>query len=328
MESAPAMKARNVKPRLAGLAPWLLALLVPQSALAIMGGSGIDANTTDSPWAGVGSITTGSGTFSGALIGDGYVLTAAHVVAGQVNTPGNVHFNLNYGGDLTQSISAAAIYVFPGYNGTTSGSNGVWHDDLAVVKLSTPAPLGVPVYGLAGSAPGQGTTITLVGYGGAGDGSSGITAGSNAKIKRVGENRVDALLVDDDGGSAMEILGFDFDGPNGTTNVFGTSTPANRTLGASLEAQFAGGDSGGPIFVRDNGVWKITGIATFNGKTDLSGGSTVNFGSIGGGTIVASYASWIQAQMVASPVPEPETYTLLLGGLGLVALVTRRSKGD
>lgn len=326
MEAVPVPQARNPRQRhRAGLA--LLALLLPHSALAIVGGSGVDANTTDSPWAGVGSISTGNGTFSGALIGSRYVLTAAHVVGGK--SPEQVTFNLNFGGELTHRLSVEAIYVFPGFTGTAPGPDGIWHDDLAVIKLKQDAPAGVPLYGLFGQAAdlaGSQRLLTLVGYGGAGNGSNGAPTPSNPGIKRVGRNRVDQLVPDDDGGAKSEALIFDFDGPDGTSNVYGAPIPANLTLGSQVEAQFAGGDSGSPLFVQDHGLWKIAGIAAFNGKTELSGGSTVNFGSIGGATLAAPYADWIQAQM-ATPVPEPRAYTLLLTGLGLVGLAARWNKG-
>src|SRR5512138_765274 len=113
------------------------------------------------------------------------------------------------------------------------------------------------------------------------------------------------LLVDDDGGAFNEVFLFDFDGADSSTNYFGPGKPANLTLGALVEAQFAGGDSGSPVFVNDNGVWKIAGVANFNAGTSLSTYNSVLFGSLGGGTIVAPYLSWIQATV--APVPEPHT---------------------
>ena len=92
----------------------LLASLFPSTASAIIEGS-VDANSMDSPWAGVGSITIGTGTYSGALIAPNYVLTAAHVVSGRA--PGDITFNLNFGGDLTHRIVADAVFVQPGYTG-------------------------------------------------------------------------------------------------------------------------------------------------------------------------------------------------------------------
>lgn len=295
-----------------------LALFVALPAHALVGGA-VDANTAASPWAGVGAVSVNGGTFSGALIGSRYVLTAAHVVGGA--SAGNVSFVVN-AGPGSQVYAAESIAVFPGFTGTTPGTDGVWHDDLALIRLAAPVDASVPVYGLYSGAL-LGETVTLVGYGGGGDGVAGVTSGANAAVKRVGQNKVDALLVDDDGGSANEIYLFDFDGADAASNVFGRDVSANLTLGASVEAQFAGGDSGSPVFVDDNGVWKIAGIAAFNGSTTALPGSNVLFGAIGGGTVVASYLPWIEAAI--APVPEPRIWPMLLAGLGLIGIRYRVS---
>ncbi|MBT9591402.1 MAG: trypsin-like serine protease [Thiobacillus sp.] len=294
------------------------AILVLFSALpahALVGGA-VDDNLAGSPWAGVGAVSVNGSVFSGALIGSRHVLTAAHVVGGQAGTPGNVSFTLNVGGNLTHTFSVASIKVFPGYTGTAPGADGVWHDDLALITLSAPVMGTVPVYGLYGGNLNS-QTITLVGYGAGGDGIDGVTSGAMPSVKRVGQNRADRVLADDDGSGQAEVFLFDFDGANSSSNVFGASTPSNLTLGAGIEAQFAGGDSGSPVFVNDNGVWKIAGIAAFNGSTPVSSGSSVKFGAIGGGAIVAAYLPWVQSTL-AAPVPEPDAWLMLLVGLGLV----------
>jgi hypothetical protein len=298
----------------------IMAALSNTSALALVGGS-VDENLASSTWAGVGAVTINGSVYSGVLLDSYHVLTAAHVVGGQVGTPGNVNFSLNAGGNLTQTLSATSISLYSGYTGTTPGTDGVWHDDLAIITLSTAVTGGVSGYDLYGGSL-SGQTLTLVGYGGGGDGVNGVTSGANASVKRVGQNNVDELLVDDDGGSLDEVFKFDFDGPDSGSNVFGAPKPSNLTLGATIEAQYASGDSGSPVFVYDNGLWKIAGIGTFHGSTALSSDSTVLFGSIGGGTIVAPYISWIEST-VAAPVPEPQTWMMLLVGMGLVGAAVR-----
>lgn len=304
--------------RLASLAA-LIVCCISLPAHAIVGGS-TDPNVADSPWAGVGAVSVNGGTFSGALVGNRYVLTAAHVVGGV--SASKVSFVLN-AGSVSQTYAAEAITVFPGYTGTQAGADGVWHDDLALIRLATPVGPGVPVYGLYGG-PLANTIVTLVGYGGGGNGGSGPIGGASASVKRTGQNKIDNLLRDDDGGSAQEVFMFDFDGPDATTNVFGPAIPANLTLGNTIEAQYAGGDSGSPIFVNDNGILKIAGIAAFNGSTSLSSGSSVRFGAIGGGTVVAPYIPWIEATM--APVPEPHAWMMLLAGIGMLGTKYRISQ--
>lgn len=289
------------------------ALFVTLPAHAIVGGLA-DADLAASPWAGVGAVSVNGSTFSGALIGSRYVLTAAHVVGGA--PAGKVSFTLNAEAG-SQVYAAESIVVFPGFAGTRPGADGIWHDDLALIRLAAPVDASVPVYGLYGGSLAN-ETVTLVGYGGGGDGVKGVTSGARTTVRRVGRNRVDKLLADDDGGSAREIFVFDFDGPDAASNVFGPPDKANLTLGETIEAHYAGGDSGSPVFVRDKGAWKIAGIAAFNGGTPISSGSNVLFGAIGGGTVVASYIPWVETAM--APVPEAHAWWMLLAGLGVIGI--------
>lgn len=276
------------------LAGWLFAA---GPAAAVVGGAGVDPNSADSPWAGVGAITLkNGGTFSGALIGPRLVLTAAHVVAGNREHPENVRFHLNYGGDLTQSFQAQAIHVLPQFAGARPGPGGVWFGDMAVVELDARAPPGVPIYPLyAGDLrlP-LDTDFTLVGYGAGGDGLNGKTVGSNPAVKRTGRNRPDLLIGRKEGPGLPEVFVFDFDGPGLDSNVFRPADdPRSPSLGDD-EAGLAGGDSGSPMFIHADGRWQILGVATFNGRAGRSGGSNVGFGAIGGGTFVAPYKDWLQ----------------------------------
>lgn len=296
------------------LLPVLFCLSAPAHALV---GGAIDANTATSPWAGVGAVIVNGNTYSGVLLDPWHVLTAAHVVAG--SPAGNIAFQLNAASPET--LAAAAVSVFPGYTGTTPGADGVWHDDLAILRLATPASTatGYAFY----TGPAQGKTVSLVGYGAGGDGTNGVATGASASVKRAGQNRIDQVLTDDDGSGAGEVFVFDFDGPTAASNVFGAPVPANLTLGARIEAQFAGGDSGSPVFVNDGGTWKILGIANFNGSTTNLPGSNVLFGSLGGGSLVAPYADWISSTL-AAPVPEPRIWVSTLVGLAVLGWMTAR----
>jgi hypothetical protein len=146
----------------------------------------------------------------------------------------------------------------------------------------------------------------------------------------------------------------DFDNANGSaTNntlgriagVSGNAWTSNTGLGAN-EALIAGGDSGGGDFVWDaaSGQWLLsavhswgwqgndtsgTGACDFVGLTNCDArlNNSSSYGDLSGSTAVFDQRTWINSVVnPAVPVPEPETYALMLAGLALVAGVARRRR--
>jgi len=106
----------------------------------------------------------------------------------------------------------------------------------------------------------------------------------------------------------------------------------------SGEVKFAGGQDGQLQALRGNVLFNLNGATSVNIATFAWGSILANDANLFGtghleGTIVAnSISSAVEVGWepykgyVAAPVPEPETYAMLLAGLGLVGVIARRRR--
>jgi Trypsin len=278
----------------------------------------VDPNEATSPYAGVGSVIVGEEPLSGVVIASQFVLTAGHVAAGQPASA--IQFALNLGG--AQWLSAVtSVTTYPSYSFP--------YDDLAVLKLATPVPAGVPVYPVYSGAFTTGSVITLVGYGGSGNGNVGVTVGASSSVKRTGTNSVDAFATaTDTSGRLSRFFLYDFDAPTGSGSLGGSTT------GNASETVVAVGDSGGPSFIRSGNELQLFGINTF--VSPPSGSTSVNyeFGTIGGGIVASDprFTAWLESategtlgNSTAGDVPLPWWAGGLLAAV-LAALLIRHSR--
>jgi hypothetical protein len=230
--------------------------------------------------------------FSGVLISPRHVLTAAHVVAGR--NPDEIAFNLNAGSELPQQLRAAHVFIHPAYTGAKSNTDQINHNDLAIVELAEAAPPEAPVYPILAQPIPPGTIITFVGYGAGGDGVHGVTAGSNASIKRVGANRVEQLLPNSALPDKRDVYLFRFHGPDRGSQRAKPKGRFGGTLGNNVEATLAVGDSGSPAFVRiPLGGWHLVGINTFVIGFPGEAKDRNKFGNGGGGMLLYPQLAWI-----------------------------------
>jgi hypothetical protein len=309
-----------------------LCILLPTPGLTMMAGVApdspekrIDPITADSEWSGVVAIRTGGGVYSGVLLANRYVLTAAHVASGAVAAPAELKVILNLSGGASV-IAASRIDVFPSYNFP--------YDDLALIQLASDAPAEAIRYPVQDAIVKPGATIiTLVGYGGSGQGNTGPSVGGNESIRRVGENVVDVLTdkIDKSGRSGAFYL-YDFDGPSGNGPLGGS------TLGNDRETMVAGGDSGSPAFVDSAGRMAVMGINTFAAPLGSGTAITYTFGQGGGGMRLSDprVINWLrttsgnEVHLASEPVSMLHTHAtpliagLSVAGAALVAVLYHR----
>lgn len=222
------------------------------------------SGTTNTGWDYVGSMNGASGVY----LGNGWVLTAGHVGAGDFTLAGNTY---KYAG-----------YSYTNFAVKISGTN--FSSDLNLFRISTNsttgAVLSLPPIVLNTAAPavfsGQSSTntslVVMIGNGG----------GKSWGINNVtGINQ--GLLVSSYGSA-------DF------STAFGTNTARSATI--VNNAKFITGDSGGGAFMIIGSQWELTGI---NEAVDSSGGSYMVQLSYYASTI----SSAIAAAPTPTPSPTP-----------------------
>jgi secreted trypsin-like serine protease len=283
-------------------------------------------------------VSTPRGTFGGTgslLLGGQSLLTAAHVVSnssGVVDaTNVQVIFHTSAG---TVILNSSVVAKNASYDGNTSHGN-----DLAVVTLSAPVVSTVPRYDIYRGTSEIGATSVKVGYGLSGIGSSGTNSVSFPfGTKRAGLNEYDRdardVLSALGGGSnpfggslpnAGLTIAYDFDSGSANNNAFAFN-PINYGSDLGFGADEVGaapGDSGGPTFILDSGVYKIAGVTSygfgFNGLPDSSPGTNSSWGEVAVDARVAGYQSFID-----SLLPEPTALGTIT--FALTAMILRRRR--
>jgi hypothetical protein len=239
------------------------------------------------PFVGALEISGGGGSYKGSAVAlsRDWVLTAGH------NADLNDDGLPDAGWNATLHLPGIGAYGVPEAFTLLSFSgfaNPSVNDDLALLRLAAPLPLGMG-YPSLGKGAGIGDVITLVGFGRSGYGDYGYTSNASLTDRRYGSNVIDSFQLDDEGSGAFEIFRYDFDAP-ATTGLAGGS------LGNDIETIIGPGDSGGAALRQTADGWELVGINTF---TEGYGG---RFGDTGGGVLIDSYAAWIHQ---TTGIPEP-----------------------
>jgi secreted trypsin-like serine protease len=301
------------------------------------------------PYSGVARLimntTEGAFLCSGALLSTGrHVLTAAHCVTdarGNLTLTGGTAmfptesagpFGLGQALDAQPTLAFENVHVHPGYN----GDHLFVGNDLAIVTLVAQAPAHVDRYDIYTGSDELDKTTTKVGWGAVGQGDTGTTT-SPGSGWRTGQNAWDMTAQQFWSGIAPatpNLLMYDFDNGLAANDAFGAYFGKSDPGLGHMEVNSAPGDSGGPTFL-DGKIAGVTSFGlTFFDQQDANGNFTLcsavnpdvlcgvnsTFGEFGGDTRVSGYTQWI----LLTTIPEPETYAMMLLGLGLLGGVARR----
>eukprot|EP00435_Cladocopium_sp_Y103_P078028 s1_g1767.t1 len=254
-------------------------------------------------FANVANIGVGTGTgvdnqCTATLINSRTLLTAAHCFS--IDTPPTFSYNFTTLGNLRITFAAdsvdgdplevSGVIAHEGYDGDST-------NDIALIALDRPV-LTIDPITLTTSAPQVGDVVHVVGFGLSGaagrdvvvDNGNGLEFQNADNRRRVSYNYVD--FVGDIPGQGNLIV-FDFDDPSAPEDFdIGMGVPVSSTPVHPLEGASAGGDSGGPMFLRlQDG--SIVQVGVSQGGEDVNDTGDGNYTSLTTYTNVAAYLDWI-----------------------------------
>jgi hypothetical protein len=274
-------------------------------------GTGNTTAPTDDPgWANVGVRGIGTGVY----LGNGWVITAAHVGGGSIVLNGGTYAMLAGSGTTLTNNGAA------GKSAAT---------DLYMFRL-TATPTGLATIAIAATSPAANAAVTMIGAGrdrgaftqwsvntgttpwtwtevSSGGNAAGYKTLSN-RTMRWGTNTVNA---------SGEWINDGYGDINALNTVF-TYTPSY-----SNESQATYGDSGGGVFRKNGSTWELSGlmltVAGYSGQPDP--GANAVFGDF----TFAADLSFYRSQITAI-VPEPSAGVLAAAGAAGIGLAAMRRK--
>ena len=214
---------------------------------------------------------------SAILVSPQWVLTAGHAA----DIPSGERLMIDLG---TRSYEVVEVVLHPDYLPRQVG-NGT---DLALMKLAEPVVEVLPARRYRGYAE-RGAVATAVGYGVSGAGIKAVMSPAPSGTKRAGTNVIDETGGRIDGRRIPQnLLVADFDRP-------GDPSVSRTGGGVPLELEYMplGGDSGGGLFIEQNGAWMLAGV--FSGYT-FSVGTALEMGMYGSlmyWTRLSLYNDWV-----------------------------------
>lgn len=295
-------------------ATFTLALLQPAAYGIVINDASYsvsDARQLASGFDAVVAVIAGSSLGTGVLIDANTVLTAKHVTDGEAAGNVSVRFGDRWNApDFTRGVSS--VYEAPdGAGYLTDGT------DVSILTLTSPVSNITPMRLLDDPQLAVGQTGLIIGYGRNGIGDVGhqntldgyAWAGENVIDHYGQETRSFGFLP-----GATTLFSTDFD--DGTSNNNNLDYLGSSATPLTREATTAGGDSGGPLLVENNGEYLVAGL--------LSGGTTSTsvYGDISWWTGLEPYQSLIESHGGEFVIPEPSVAIML--AMGACFVISRR----
>lgn len=274
--------------------PVAQAVLIQTAA----GTGNVTAPPDDPGWANVGVRGIGNGVY----LGGGWVLTVAHVGAGDIVLAGTTY----------AAVPGSAVQLT---NGGAAGRSVT--TDLMLYQLAT-TPAGLAPVTIAATSPTVGTPVTMIG--------SGLDRGAFTEWS---VNQSVTPWVWNEVSSGGNAVGYK---TAGTRQMrWGTNTIATnaiwitasdlvppldvRSIGTDFDAQFGSTeaqavnhDSGGAVFAKNGGTWELAGMIFDVGG--YSGQPSPAFNAVIGNATYSVDLAYYRPQIMAI-VPEPSTGPLV-----------------
>lgn len=253
-------------------------------------------------------------TATGTLINSQWILTAAHnfYVAEEQDKPalasGIVVKIGNNPNNPDAEYRVSQIIIHPTWLDGQQDYDDA--NDLCLIKLNTAITTITPAV-LFNEEKEQLSSITW--FCGFGDYSS--TAGQNEDldsnkhaISNILDRKATNFSTSVNGMSfSGGLLAFDFDNPSGTINSLGDDfigedeeylgIGQSEAKALEFEGSTVEGDSGGPLFMKDNGVWKVAGVLSGGASEPIPKHKDGDYGDISIFTRVATSYDWINSVM-------------------------------
>lgn len=293
----------------------LVALSVPVSAGIIRHDtpdSWYTSFATDPAFSGVGLIfgdtVDSSYSCSGTVINKNWVLTAGHCVdeakSMSFYLPGDTGWRFYESDSWVAHENFSRESVFAGW-------------DIGLMHFNTDFDV-APTSLYSGNAELLSFSASA-GFGVTGNGETGMTHIDYQR--RAGTNIVDHIWSEE--GSGEQILWSDFDHPTDASyNLWDFPSFEFDNLASVLEILVAPGDSGGGVFIEENGQIYLAGVHSF--IADFRDYGIYGYGDAYGSTRVSSFGNWIGEKISAHEVPESGGLWLVV--IGFLGLLTHRTR--